>query len=354
MRDLAAAHLSPPSGDAPSLSLIVPLHDEQDNIAPLLDRIHAALNRYRGRWEVICIDDGSRDDTWRRLRDCAARHGAHVRAVQLARNYGQTSAMQTGIDLARGDLIATLDGDLQNDPADIPRMIDELETRDLDLLCGLREQRRDHWLTRRLPSVVANRLIARVSGVRLHDYGCSLKLFRGDVIRRVRLYGEMHRLIPVWVAMSTAPSRIGETVVEHHPRIHGRSKYGLSRTFRVMLDLLTAFFFLKFQARPGHFFGSIGLTLGAAGGLILSYLATLKFVFGADIGHRPLFLTGIVLVIFAMQFITTGVLAEMIARIFHQNRRLPHREPASASATIAWFEAEDAERPAQQAQSERV
>ncbi|MDB5972761.1 MAG: glycosyltransferase [Hydrocarboniphaga sp.] len=306
----------------PSLSLVVPLHDEQDNIEPLLDRIEAALAAYAGNWELICVDDGSRDATWSRLSAAATAHGAHVRPLRLPRNFGQTSAMQAGIDRARGKLIATLDGDLQNDPADIPMMVDELQQRDLDLLCGLREHRRDHWLTRRLPSVIANRLIARVTGVRLHDYGCSLKLFRTDVIRQVRLYGEMHRLIPVWVAMVTAPSRIGEVVVRHHPRLHGESKYGLSRTFRVLLDLLTVFFFLKYQSRPGHFFGAIGLSLGAAGSAILAYLGALKFVFGADIGGRPLLLVGIVLVIFAMQFITTGVLAEMISRIFHQSRRV--------------------------------
>lgn len=324
---------------SPRLSLVVPLRDEQDNVEVLLTRIEAALSVYAGDWELICVDDGSRDATWSRLNAAAAAHGPHVRPVRLPRNFGQTTAMQAGIDLARGEIIATLDGDLQNDPADIPMMVETLQQRDLDLLCGLREKRRDHWLTRRLPSVIANRLIGRVTGVHLHDYGCSLKLFRADVIRQVRLYGEMHRLIPVWVAMVTAPSRIGEIVVRHQPRLHGTSKYGLSRTFRVLLDLLTVFFFLKYQARPGHFFGAIGMGLGAIGSLILAYLAVLKFALGADIGGRPLLLVGIVLVIFAMQFITTGVLAEMISRIFHQSRRVPFMESITIPAAhpqTAW------------------
>lgn len=318
----------------PSLSVVVPLHNEEDNVEPLLRAVHEALAGYAGPWELICVDDGSRDATWTRLLACAERYAEHLRPVRLPRNFGQTSAMQAGIDLAQGELIATMDGDLQNDPADLPMMVEQLHARDLDLLCGLREKRRDHWLTRRLPSILANRLIARVTGVQLHDYGCSLKLFRAEVIRQVRLYGEMHRLIPVWVAMATSPARIGEVVVRHHARLHGQSKYGLSRTFRVLLDLLTVFFFLKYQSRPGHFFGAIGMGLGTIGGLILGYLAAVKFIRHEDIGGRPLFLTGIVLVIFAMQFVTTGVLAEMITRIFHQNRRTPVQEPLAGAVRL--------------------
>ncbi len=325
--------MSPP---APSLSLVIPLHDEQDNVEPLLARVHQSMRSYAGRWELICVDDGSRDATWARLEAGVHRYGPHLRPVRLARNFGQTSAMQTGIEIAHGTLIATLDGDLQNDPADIPLMVEALRERELDLLCGLRENRRDHWLTRRLPSVIANRLIARVTGVRLHDYGCSLKLFRAEIIKQVHLYGEMHRLIPVWVAMVTSPERIGEMPVRHHPRVHGESKYGLSRTFRVLLDLLTAFFFLKFQARPGHFFGAIGMVLGAIGSLILAYLAVLKFGMGQSIGGRPLLLIAIMLVAFSTQFITTGVLAEMISRIFHQRRATPGGLPLAPAPPPVW------------------
>jgi glycosyltransferase involved in cell wall biosynthesis len=305
------------------------MYREQDNAAPMVARVHEGLSGYRGPWELICVDDGSPDDTGPRLLAEAAKYGAHVRVIRHARNLGQTAAMQTGIDAARGELIATLDGDLQNDPADIPRMVDELQARNLDLLCGKRAQRQDAWLSRKLPSKIANRLIARVTGVRITDYGCSLKVYRAQVIRQVRLYGEMHRLIPVWVAMVTSPSRIAETPVSHRARQFGESKYGISRTFRVVLDLLTAFFFLRYRARPGHFFGSIGLVLGFAGGAILTWLAFVKFALGQDIGQRPLLLTGVLLMMFSMQFLTTGVIAEMLSRIFYQNREQPVALPVT-------------------------
>lgn len=324
------------AGPAPSLSLVVPVYNEEDNVLPLVARIHEGLAAYRGRWELLLVDDGSSDRSAARMGEAIARHGPHVKRVRLARNSGQTAAMQAGIDRARGELIATLDGDLQNDPADLPRMVGELVSRELDLLCGLRLDRKDHWLSRKLPSRIANRLIARVTGVRLHDYGCGLKLMRGEVIRQVRLYGEMHRLIPVWIATVTAPSRIGETPVAHRARLHGRSKYGLSRTFRVLLDLLTAFFFLRFQARPGHFFGAIGLVVGAAGAIAMAHLAFVKFALGEDIGHRPLLLIAILLLMFAAQFITTGIVAEIITRL----RQAPRDDrPADGDqASGAWKE----------------
>jgi len=207
---------------------------------------------------------------------------------------------------------------LQNDPADIPRMVGELIERDLDLLQGWRQKRRDALILRKIPSRIANRLIARVTGVKLHDYGCSLKVYRAEVIQRVRLFGEMHRFIPVWAAGVTDPRRIGETVVTHKARELGRSKYGISRTFRVLLDLLAAFFFLRYRARPGHFFGSIGLVFGVIGGLVMAYLAVVKFGFGEDIGQRPLLFIGILLLVAAVQFLTTGVLAELLSRTFFE------------------------------------
>lgn len=307
----------------PSLSVVIPMYREQDNVLPMLERVHHGLAGYGGPWELICVDDGSPDQTGPRLLSAAGKYGAHVRVIRFARNLGQTAAMQAGIDAARGELIATLDGDLQNDPADIPRMIDELIERDLDLLCGKRANRQDAWLSRKLPSKIANRIIARVTGVRITDYGCSLKIYRAEIIKQVRLYGEMHRLIPVWVAMVTSPQRIGEMPVGHQARQFGESKYGISRTFRVVLDLLTAFFFLRYRARPGHFFGSIGLGLGLVGGLVLSWLAVVKFVLGHDIGNRPLLLVGILLMMFSIQFLTTGIIAEMLSRIFYQGREQP-------------------------------
>lgn len=334
-----------PVPERPSLSVVIPMYREADNVAPMLARVHQGLEGYRGRWELICVDDGSPDDTGARLLAEARRYGPHVRVIRFARNHGQTTAMQAGIDAARGELIATLDGDLQNDPADIPRMIDELLARDLDLLAGYRADRQDAWLSRKLPSKIANRLIGRVTGVRIRDYGCSLKVYRAAVIKQVRLYGEMHRFIPVWAAMVTSPSRIGETPVTHRAREFGESKYGISRTFRVILDLLTVFFFLRYRARPGHFFGSIGLVLGTLGGLAMSWLLVVKFVLGEDIGNRPLLLVAVLLLMFSIQFLTTGVLAEMLSRIFYQHREGPAQLPPPEPVAATWRSGAAAPRP---------
>ncbi len=310
--------------DPRSLSIVIPMYDESDNVAPMLERVHEGLSLYPGPWELICVDDGSRDGTGERLRTQAPRYGDHVRVIELRRNFGQTAAMQAGLDAARGALIATLDGDLQNDPADIPRMVGELQERDLDLLQGWRKDRRDGLLLRKVPSRIANRLIAKVAGIDLHDYGCSLKVYRAEVIKRVRLFGEMHRFIPVWVAGVTDPSRIGETVVHHEARQFGESKYGISRTFRVLLDLLAAFFFLRYRARPGHFFGSIGLVFGLVGTLIMVYLLAVKFGMGENIGDRPLLFVGILFLVFSIQLLTTGVLAELLARTFFESADHPN------------------------------
>jgi glycosyltransferase involved in cell wall biosynthesis len=321
--------MNPSSNIFPSLSLVVPLYEEEDNVAPLLARIHEGLAGYAGAWELICVDDGSRDGTGRVLQAAGADYGPHVRVIRLRRNFGQTAAMQAGLEAARGELIATLDGDLQNDPADIPRLVEELLERDLDLLQGWRQKRQDGWLLRKLPSLIANRLIARVTGVRLHDYGCSLKVYRAEVIQRVRLFGEMHRFIPVWVAGVTDPRRIGESPVAHEARRFGRSKYGLSRTFRVLLDLLAAFFFLRYRARPGHFFGGFGLFFGLLGSAIMGYMLVVKLAFGEDIGNRPLLFVGILFLVAAIQFLTTGVLAELLSRTFFESG-------STASFNVAW------------------
>ena len=331
---------------AKSLSVVIPLYEEQDNVAPLLEAVHAGLAGYAGPWELICVDDGSTDGTGKRLVAQADRFGDHVRVIRLRRNFGQTAAMQAGIDAARGELIATLDGDLQNDPADIPRLLDELQARDLDLLQGWRRQRHDDPL-RKFFSRVANRLIAKVTGVNLHDYGCSLKVYRAEVLKQIRLFGEMHRFIPVWVAGVTAPHRIGETEVYHRSRERGSSKYGLSRTFRVILDLLAAFFFLRFHARPGHFFGSFGLALGAIGGAMLLYLAGVKFVLGENIGQRPMLFVAILMCVAALQFVTTGVLAELLTRTFfesseHTGHSIVWQHDA---AKAGWKRPESAPRP---------
>jgi glycosyltransferase involved in cell wall biosynthesis len=300
------------------LSVVVPVHREMENIDPLVERVHAALAHYPCPWELIIVDDGSGDVTAERINAAIGRYGSHVRLVQLQRNFGQTAAMQAGIDCARGEVIATMDGDLQNDPIDIPRMVSKLLNEDLDLVVGWRKARKDRAL-RSFLSRVANRLIGRVTGLHLHDYGCSLKVYRGDVIANVRLYGEMHRFIPAWVANATMPARIGEEVVTHHARNSGETKYGLSRTYRVLLDLLAVHFFMRYRARPGHFFGSLGLIGGSIGGAILFYLSGLKLITGADIGDRPLLLLGMMLVIAGIQLLTTGVLAEMATRTYYES-----------------------------------
>ncbi len=327
--------------DNRSLSLVIPLYQERENVAPLLARVHEGLRGYAHPWELILVDDGSQDGTEQALFEQAAQYGAHVRVIAFRRNVGQTAAMQAGFDATRGGLIATLDGDLQNDPAEIPRLIDELLARDLDLLQGWRRERQDAWLLRKIPSRIANGLIAWVTGVHLHDYGCSLKVYRAEVIKEIRLFGEMHRFIPVWVARVTAPERIGETEVGHRARARGQSKYGLSRTFRVLLDLLVAFFFLRFDARPGHFFGAVGLAFGLVGGFMMSWLAWVKFGLGENIGDRPLFFVTILLLVASIQFLTTGVLAEIMTRtLFASGERTHHcirrqTDPVAAGWKVA-------------------
>ncbi|MCY1664123.1 glycosyltransferase family 2 protein [Rhizobium sp. SL86] len=311
--------IAPAPVAAIELSLVVPVFNEEESVGPLIARIQEAMAGYSEPWELILVDDGSTDATLANARAAIGRAGLDLYVVALQRNFGQTAAMQAGITQARGRLIATLDGDLQNDPKDIPEMVRELERRELDLLVGWRKNRQDGLLLRKVPSWIANRLIGRITGVRLHDYGCSLKIYRGSVIKQVKLMGEMHRFIPAWVAGVVPSSRIGEMPVTHHARQHGVSKYGISRTFRVILDLLSVMFFMRFKARPGHFFGSLGLGLGALSGLILAYLFIDKFILGNDIGTRPLFMIGVMLFLSAVQLITTGILAEMIARTYYRD-----------------------------------
>lgn len=297
----------------PRLSVVIPLYKEEDNVERLVDELHAALELYPGEFELVVVDDGSTDRTRELLLESRSNRGDHIMVISHKRNLGQTQAMQTGLQAARGDVIAFMDGDLQNDPADIPSMVEKLETEHLDLLCGWRKNRQDS-LDRTLPSQIANWLIGRVSGVALHDYGCSLKVGRKEVLEGLDLRGEMHRFIPLWVANLTHPSRIAEIPVNHRARVAGISKYGISRTPRVILDLLAAWFFLRFRERPGHFFGVAGLITGGLGGAALAYLLVLK-LFGMDIGNRPLLITGVLLALVGLQLITTGLVAEMLTRL---------------------------------------
>ncbi|TAH48969.1 MAG: glycosyltransferase [Betaproteobacteria bacterium] len=322
-----------------TLSVVVPMYNEAENVEPLLERIHLALGPYPWPWEVVLVDDGSSDATPAEIERCAGVFGPHVRVVELMRNFKQTAAMQAGLDAARGSVIVTMDGDLQNDPIDIPRMVHRLLTEDLDLVAGWRKDRQDGLLLRKIPSRIANRLIARMTGVHLKDYGCSLKVFRGSAIKNVRLYGEMHRFIPAWLATVTTPRRIAQEVVTHHARVFGQSKYGISRTFRVVLDLIFVYFFMRFRTRPGHFFGGIGIGLGAIGALILTYLAVVKIFLGESIGTRPLLFAGFFTLIAGVQMVTSGVLAELLTRVYYESgssQAYVARERAALADDAGW------------------
>jgi glycosyltransferase involved in cell wall biosynthesis len=327
--------------DAPRLSVVIPFYNEGENVDALVEEVHRAMEPSPWLWELVLVDDGSRDNTLCRMEAARARFGDHVTVVALQRNFGQTAATQAGIDAASGDLVATLDGDRQNDPADILPLARRLLAEDLDLVVGWRKNRRDGFILRRLPSILANRLIGRVTGVRVHDYGCSLRVYRASVLASVRLYGEMHRFIPAWFAAATAPHRIAEEVVNHRPRVSGKSKYGIGRTSRVLLDLLSVHFFLRYWTRPGHFFGSLGLMAGGLGGAILAYLAWVKFVLGESIGTRPLLLVGVLLVIASFQFLTTGVVAELLTRTYFESTRFKPYVVRSVAGRGVWAGAQD-------------
>lgn len=311
------ATAAPSLADSQRLSIVVPMYNEVDNVEPFVTAVHEALKDYTRPWELIIVNDGSRDGTQQALDEQARLRGPHVRPIHLWRNFRQTAAMQAGIDASRGEVIVTLDGDLQNDPKDIPALVDKLINEDLDLVAGWRQNRQDGMFLRKIPSRIANRLIRRITSLEFQDLGCSLKAYRASVLKRIKLYGEMHRFIPAWMATVTSPARMAEVAVSHHARTRGESKYGISRTLRVVLDLLAVNFFLKFAGRPGHFFGGLGLGVSMLGGAILTYLAVLKLL-GESIGGRPLLWLGFFCVLGGLQFLTTGVLAELLIRIYYE------------------------------------
>jgi len=304
---------------APDLSVVIPLYNEEPNVAELHRELTAALHAWGRSYELLFVDDGSRDGTFAALKALQA-GDPRMRVIVLRRNFGQTAAFAAGFAHARGRMIATSDGDLQNDPRDLPMMVDLLDDGH-DIVCGWRRKRRDPWLTRRVPSNLANWLISRTTGVRLHDYGCSLKVFRGEVVRSLRLYGEMHRFIPA--IASEQGVRIAEVEVNHRPRRFGASKYGLSRTMRVVLDLFTVKFLLSYSTQPIQIFGPPGLLMGAAGLGITAYLGYVRLFAGQAIGDRPLLLLGILLIFAGMQFLTLGLLAELQARTYHESQDKP-------------------------------
>jgi glycosyltransferase involved in cell wall biosynthesis len=301
----------------PLLSVVIPVFNERDNLPELVERLEAALAPLAARgFEVLVVDDGSTDGSRSLLAELAAAR-PWLLPLFLIRNYGQSTALQAGFDHARGQYVATLDGDLQNEPNEIPRLLAVLEADpEIDAVSGWRKQRQDRALSRRLPSWLANRLISAVTGVRLHDYGCALKVYRASITENLRLYGEMHRFIPALAV--EAGARIVEVPVVHHPRTRGTSKYGLDRAVRVALDLLWVKFALRFLQRPLHAFGGVGLALLAPGGAILGYLAFDKLALGNDIGGRPLLLLGVLLALMGVQLLATGVIAELIMRVYHE------------------------------------
>ncbi len=294
------------------LSLVVPVMNEEENIKPLLKTIREALVEID--YELIFVDDGSSDKTVEVIKDLS---DDRDKLIVFSRNFGQTTAMSAGIAEAEGELIATLDGDLQNDPRDIPLMIKKLEDENWDVVAGRRLKRQDGMFLRKIPSKIANYIIRKSTGVYLNDYGCTLKLYKKDIAKNLGLYGELHRFIPVLAKMNGA--KIVEFNVKHHPRIHGVSKYGLGRTFKVMSDLLLMLFMQKYKTRPMHLFGGLGIFSFGIGFIINFYLLILK-IFGYSIGNRPLLTLGIVLVITGIQLITTGFLAELIMRTYYESQ----------------------------------
>ena len=301
------------------LSVVVPIYNEAESIETLVQAIADAVSETNSSYEIICVDDGSRDGSTQVLTDLASRR-VDLKAVILRRNYGQTPAMAAGFETAEGKIIVTLDGDLQNDPADIPMLLAKLNE-GYDLVSGWRRKRQDAALTRLLPSKIANIIIAKVTGVRLHDYGCSLKAYRSELIADMNLYGELHRFLPALAYIEGA--RITEVPVRHHARRFGQSKYGLGRTIRVVMDLLTVYFMKKFLTRPMHVFGLGGVISLATGIAMGTYLTIIKLFFDRDIGDRPLLILAVLLIITGVNLFCFGLVTELLMRTYHESQRRP-------------------------------
>lgn len=320
------------------LSIVIPVLNEEENLKELHSRLTESLSKLQLRYEIVIVDDGSTDGSLEVLREITLVDRA-LKVISFRRNFGQTAAMSAGFDHAQGDVIITMDADLQNDPVDIPRLYEKLNE-GYDVVSGWRRKRKDAFILRRLPSILANRLIVSMTGVKLHDFGCSLKAYRREVVKNIRLYGEMHRFIPVlahWIG-----AKIAEIEVQHHPRVRGKSKYGISRTTRVILDLLTVKFLLRFSTRPIQVFGLMGLISGFMGFLICSYLSIGKLLASIFQTHgfsegilsylysetrlterMPLLVLGVLLILVGVQLITMGLLGELITRTYHESQDKP-------------------------------
>lgn len=315
----------------PEISIVIPLYNEAENVRALYDEMTAALAAIGRPYEVVVVDDGSRDDSFVRLK-AIHQQDPRWRIIRFRRNFGQTAGFAAGFDAARGQIIITSDADLQNDPRDIIKLLDKM-AEGYDIVSGWRVDRKEPFLSRRLPSMMANRMISNVSGVNLHDYGCSLKAYRREITENIRLYGELHRFIPAlasWMGVTVA-----EVPVNDRARRFGASKYGIDRTLRVFLDLITLRFLLGYATRPLHVFGGLGLGLSGLGILFGLYLTLVKLVLGQDIGNRPLLLLAVLLVVLGVQMVSMGLLAEMVMRTYHEAQNKPIyavRERLDASA----------------------
>jgi glycosyltransferase involved in cell wall biosynthesis len=304
---------------APRISIVIPLYNEEESIPHLWEALDKAMANYGQPAEVIIIDDGSKDRSFALLREIADKDPRFT-IIRFRRNFGQTAGFAAGFAQARGDVVITMDADLQNDPMDIPKLMAKIDE-GYDIVSGWRKNRQDRFIDRKLPSMMANRLISNVTDVRLHDYGCSLKAYRRDVLQHVHLYGELHRFIPALA--SQVGGTVTEVPVNHRARQFGRSKYGISRTIRVMLDLITVWFLGTYSTRPIHVFGTLGLASAAMGVLIGLFLTFLKIFLNENIGNRPLLLLAVLLVVIGVQLITMGLLGEMITRTYYESQNKP-------------------------------
>lgn len=302
------------------LSVVVPVYNERDNLPLLYQAVVDALKLIEKPWELILVDDGSRDDSLPVLESLADSDPQRVRVIALRRNFGQTAAIAAGIDHATGAVVVLMDADLQNDPQDIPMMLEKLE-QGYDVVSGWRKNRQDTFITRTLPSNLANWLISKTTGVKLHDYGCTLKAYRREVITGFRLYGEMHRFIPVFA--NSVGARILEVPVNHHPRKFGKAKYGLERTFKVVLDLFTVQFLSRYANKPIYLFGGTGSVLILVSGLVLFYLFIRRIFFDVSVMNSPLFQISTMVAILGFQSILMGLIAELLARTYHESQGKP-------------------------------
>jgi len=302
------------------ISLITPVYNEQENLPLLFEAVYQVMSAVEKTWELVLVNDGSRDESFAVLSEYAQKDPQHIRVVSFRRNYGQTAAIAAGIDYSRGEIIVLLDADLQNDPADIPMLLAKLDE-GYDLVSGWRKNRKDNAVTRNFPSMLANGLISRVTGVHLHDYGCTLKAYRREVLEGFRLYGEMHRFIPVYA--SSVGARITELPVRHHARKFGKTKYGLERTAKVILDLFTVKFLVSYSSKPIYIFGGAGGLMILASAATLAYLFVRRIFWGVSVTYSPLFQTGIMFFILGFQSMLMGLIAELLVRTYHESQRKP-------------------------------